>query len=366
LTIFIERVEKLKKIGKKAGIDAFLVNSGRNMRYFAGFSALAIERFAGVIIPVETGAPVVLVPRLEEEKAKEYSEFEEIKSYDDSENPATLLSQIVKELTLEKAVFGVEGTLPFKFYRMLVECSPETRIEDASIFFSQLRSIKSFEELKRMEKAASIVAEGIKAGIDFIKPGVTELAVSFQIEKTIKENGGESVPFCIVLSGSNSALPHGDTSDRKVRKEDIVLMDVGAVYEGYYADITRTVFVGKATKMQKKIYGIVVKAQEAAIKTVKPSIEAEDVDRAARKTIEDAGYGQYFTHRTGHGLGLEVHEEPYIAPGNTTVLKPGMTFTIEPGIYLAGKFGVRVEDDLAVSTSKAKLLSNLSKEFLVI
>ena len=146
-----------------------------------------------------------------------------------------------------------------------------------------------------MEKAASIVAEGIKAGIDFIKPGVSELAISFQIEKTIKENGGESVPFCIVLSGSNSALPHGDTSDRKVRKEDVVLMDVGAVYEGYYADITRTVFVGKATKTQKKVYEIVVKAQEAAIKTVKPSIKAEDVDRAARKTIEDAGYGEYFS-----------------------------------------------------------------------
>ncbi len=143
-------------------------------------------------------------------------------------------------------------------------------------------------------------------------------------------------------------------------------MDVGAVYEGYYADITRTVFVGKATKTQKKVYEIVVKAQEAAIKTVKPSIKAEDVDRAARKTIEDAGYGEYFTHRTGHGLGLDVHEEPYIAPEDATVLKPGMTFTIEPGIYLAGKFGVRVEDDIAVSTSKAKLLSNLSKELLVI
>lgn len=362
----MERVEKLKKIGKKAGIDAFLVNSEKNMRYFAGFSALAIERFAGIMIPVETSAPIVVVPKLEEEKAKEYSAFKEIRSYDDSENPAMLLSQMVKVLRLEKAVFGVEGILPFKFYRMLVECSPKIRIEDASIFFSQLRSIKSYEELKRMEKAASIVAEGIKAGIDFIKPGVSELVISFQIEKTIKENGGESVPFCIVLSGSNSALPHGETSNRKVREKDIVLMDVGAVYEGYYADITRTVFVREATKTQTKIYDIVVKAQEAAIKTVKSSVKAEEVDRAARKIIEDAGYGEYFTHRAGHGLGLEVHEEPYIAPGNKTVLKPGMTFTIEPGIYLAGKFGVRVEDDIVVSTSEAKLLSNLSKELLVI
>lgn len=362
----MKRVGKIKKIGKKAGIDAFLVSSEENMRYFAGFSVLAIERFAGMIIPVETGAPIILVPKLEEEKAKEYSAFKEIRSYDDSENPAMLLRQVVKVLRMEKAVFGVEGNLPFKFYRMLVECSPKIRIEDTSVFFSQLRRIKSHEELKRMEKAASIVAEGIKAGIDFIKPGVSELAISFQIEKTIKENGGESVPLCIVLSGSNSALPHGETSNRKVREKDIVLMDVGAVYEGYYADITRTVFVGEATKMQTKIYEIVVKAQEAAIKTVKSTVKAEEVDRAARKIIEDAGYGEYFTHRTGHGLGLEVHEEPYIAAGNKTVLRPGMTFTIEPGIYLTGKFGVRVEDDIAVSTSEVKLLSSLSKELLVI
>jgi len=362
----MERVEKMKKIGRKTGINAFLVNSEKNMRYFAGFSALAIERFAGIIIPVETSAPMVVVPKLEEEKAKKYSAFKEIRSYGDSENPAMLLSQMVKELRLEKAVFGVEGILPFKFYRMLVECSPKIRIEDASMFFSQLRSIKSDEELKKMEKAASIVAEGIKAGINFIKPRVSELAISFQIEKTIKENGGESVPFCIVLSGNNSAFPHGETSNRKVRKKDIVLMDVGAVYGGYYADVTRTVFVGEATEMQTKIYEIVVKAQEAAIKTVKSSVKAEEVDIAARKVIEDAGYGEYFTHRTGHGLGLEVHEEPYIALGNKTVLKSGMTFTIEPGIYLVGKFGVRIEDDIAVSRSKARLLSNLSKELLVI
>ena len=362
----MERVEKLKKIGKKAGIDAFLVNSDKNMRYFAGFSTLAIERFAGIIIPVETSVPIVVVPKLEEEKAKKYSAFKRIRSYGDSENPAMLLSQMVKELRLEKAVFGVEGALAFKFYKMFVECSPKVRIEDASTFFSQLRSIKSDEEMKKMEKAASIVAEGMKAGIDFIKPGINELAISFQIEKTIKENGGESVPFCIVLSGSNSALPHGETSNRKVRKKDVVLMDVGAVYGGYYADVTRTVFVGEATKKHKKIYEIVAKAQEAAIKTVRPNVKAEDVDRAARKVIEDAGYGEYFTHRTGHGLGLEVHEEPYIAPGNKTVLKPDMTFTIEPGIYLTGKFGVRIEDDVAVSTSKVKPLSNLAKELLVI
>jgi len=366
LAMSMERVERLKEIGRKAGIDAFLVSSEKNMRYLAGFSVLALERFAGIIIPVETGVPIVMVPKLEEEKVKENSVFEEIRSYDDSENPAKLLKQVVGELRLENAAFGVEGTLPFKSYRMLVECSPRIGIEDASVFFSQLRSVKSDEELKRMEKAASIVAKGIKAGIDFIKPGVSELAISFQIEKTIKENGGESIPFCIVLSGSNSALPHGETSNRKVGRKDIVLMDVGAVYRGYYADITRTVFIGEATKMQTKVYETVVRAQKAAIKAARSNVKAGEVDRAARKIIEDAGYGKYFTHRTGHGLGLEVHEEPYIASGNDTVLRPGMTFTVEPGIYLAGKFGVRVEDDIVISTSEARLLSHLSRKLLIV
>jgi len=365
LATYTERVESLKKLGRDAQIDAFLINSEKNMKYFAGFSTLSLERFAGIIIPVETSTPIVVVSKLEVEKTREQSLFKEVRSYDDSENPAVLLHKIIKESMLEKAVFGVEWSLPFKFYRMLAECSHRIKVKDTSNFFSQLRSIKSAEELEKMEKAASIIEEGIKAGIDFIKPGVTELNISFEIEKTIKQNGGESVPFCLVLSGSKSAFPHGETSNRKIGKKDVVLMDVGAVYEGYHADLTRTVFVGEATNSQRDIYETVSKAQEAAIKTVKTGIEAEKVDSVARKIIENAGYGRYFTHRTGHGLGLDVHEEPYIAPGNKTVLKPNMSFTIEPGIYLVGEFGVRIEDDIVVSTKKGKLLNDLSKEMLI-
>ncbi|MGD0978244.1 MAG: Xaa-Pro peptidase family protein [Candidatus Bathyarchaeia archaeon] len=365
MTVFEERIEALKKEGKKVGIDAFLVTSERNMRYLAGFSTLAIERFAGIVIPVEVGVPIVIVPRLEETKAKRFP-LKEIMSYSDSESPALLLNKVVKELKLEKATFGIEGTLPFKFYRMLVTTSSRIRTEDTSDLFSQLRCIKSEQELGMIEKAADIVAEGIKAGIEFTKPGVTELAISSQIERTIKENGGESVPFCLVLSGANSALPHGETSNRKVSEKDVVLMDVGAVYEGYYGDLTRTIFVGEATKKEKEIYDVVAQAQETAIKCVRPSVKAEEVDAAARKVIENAGYGKYFTHRTGHGIGLEVHEEPYIVQGNKTRLKPGMAFTIEPGIYFFEKFGVRIEDNMAVSQTKGRMLSRVSKELVVV
>jgi Xaa-Pro dipeptidase len=364
--VFEERMGALKKDGKKAGIDAFLVVSEKNMQYLNGFSALAIERFSGMVIPVDAGLPIVMVPELEETRAKENSAFKEVRSYSDSESPALLLDNVVKEVRLERATFGVEGTLPFRFYRMLVAVSSEIRTVDASEVFSQLRCMKSEEELRMIEKAGGLIAEGIRAGIDFIEAGVSELAISSQIERKIKERGGESVPFCTVLSGANSALPHGDTSARKVGKKDIVLMDVGAVYGGYYGDLTRTVFVGDATRKEREIYHIVAQSQEAAIRTVKPGIKGEEVDASARGVIENAGYGEYFTHRTGHGLGLEVHEEPYIAQGNDTVLKPGMAFTIEPGIYLFGKFGVRIEDNVAVSQTNGRMLSHLSKELLVV
>jgi Xaa-Pro aminopeptidase len=364
--MFAKKLAELKRIGRQAGIDAFLVNAEVNMRYLAGFSVLAIERFAAIIVPVDESAPIVIVPRLEEQKTKETSALKEIKSYDDSENPARLLRQIIGDTKLERAVFGVESMLPFKFYRMLTECSPKLKVKDASTLFSQLRCIKSHEELEKMKKAASILATAMDAAVGFIKPGVSELSISFEVEKTVKENGGEGVPFCIVLSGSNSALPHGQALGRKVKEKDVVLMDVGAVFEGYYADLTRTVFVGEATEKQREIYGIVARAQEAAVSVVKPGIRAEQVDAAARRVIDRAGYGDYFTHRTGHGLGLEVHEEPYITKGNKTILQPGMTFTIEPGIYLPGKFGVRIEDDIVVSAKGGKLLSNLPKELQVI
>jgi len=364
--IFATRIKNLRELGRKAGINAFLITTKENMRYFTNLSILSIERFAAVMIPVDKGGPVVIVPKLEEEKARKQTAINDIRSYSDSENPAILLKKVIGDFNLEKAVFGVEAALPFKFYKMLLDVSPSIRAEDASAFLGQLRSIKSDEEIRTMKKAADIVAAGIRAGIEFIKPGVSELAISSKIEQTIKEHGGENVPFCIVLSGKNTALPHGETSLRKVSAKDVVLMDVGAVYNGYYADLTRTVFVGGATEKQREIYRVVAEAQEAAIKAVKPNIRAEEIDYVARKIIGDAGYGEYFTHRTGHGLGLEVHEEPYIVQGNKTILKPGMTFTIEPGIYLPGKFGVRIEDNLAVTEKAFRLLSSLEKEMLII
>jgi len=364
--MFERKLKRLKELADKQEIDGFFVVSEPNMRYFTGFSALAIERLAGLVVPVNGEEPVLVVPKLEEEKALKFSFFKDIRSYSDAENPAELLGKVLRELKLTKGKLGIEGSLPFKFYKMLKDVAPSLEVVDTSDVFQKLRSKKSVEEIRLMKKAACIVVKGIKAGIESIKVGTTELKVAFEIEREIKESGGESVPFCIVLSGENSALPHGNTSKRKIKKGDAVVMDIGATFNGYYADVTRTVFVGEASRKQREVYETVLKAQENAVKTVKPQVKARKVDETARKIITEAGYGEFFTHRTGHGLGLEVHEEPYISQANETPLEPGMTFTVEPGIYLPNKFGVRIEDDVAVTEKGRTVLNKLSKELLIV
>ena len=292
--------------------------------------------------------------------------FKDTRSYTGAENPATLLGKVVSELNLTKGTLGIESFLPFKFYKMLKEVAPSLEVKEASDIFQKLRSVKSTEEINLMKGAAKIVIKGTKAGIEKVKTGTSELSVAFEIERKIKESGGESVPFCIVLSGENSALPHGSTSKRKIRRGDAVVMDIGATFEGYYADVTRTVFVGEVSQKQRKVYDIVLRAQESAVKFVKPQVKACEVDETARKIITEAGYGEFFTHRTGHGLGLEVHEEPYISQTNETTLEPGMTFTVEPGIYLPNKFGVRIEDDVVVTERGRTVLSKLPKDLLTV
>jgi len=168
-----------------------------------------------------------------------------------------------------------------------------------------------------------------------------------------------------VLSGPKSALPHGVSGKRKIKKGDIVLFDMYCIYQGYYADITRQVVVGSPTEEQKRIYEIVLEAQKEAIEAVRPGITAEDIDKVARNKIVEAGYGSQFTHRTGHGIGLEGHEEPYIMQGNKMLLKPGMTFTIEPGIYLVNKFGIRIEDTVVVTENGVEDITKFEKEELL-
>jgi Xaa-Pro dipeptidase len=230
-----------------------------------------------------------------------------------------------------------------------------------------LRLRKDEAEIAIMKKAAEIADKAVAAGIAAIEVGKTEAELVTLIESTMKELGASGPSFStMVLAGDNSALPHGVPGNRKIQEGDFVLFDLGAVYEGYCSDITRTVVVGEPSDEQVLIYETVLAANLAGIAAAKPGLPALVVDIAARETITQLGYGEYFTHRVGHGLGIEIHEFPSMHSENTTEMVPGMTFTIEPGVYVPGVGGVRIEDDIVVTESGVEILTSYPKELQII
>ncbi len=233
---------------------------------------------------------------------------------------------------------------------------------------SELREIKDEDEIKVLKKAAKIADKMFYKLMDEELEGKSEKELANMIEYMMKnEFDADGVSFDpIVASGPNGANPHHTPSTRKIRKGDVVIFDYGAKYLGYCSDITRTVVVGSPSEEVKKVYEIVKESQETAFQQVKEGITAGDIDSAARNVIAKYGYDKYFIHRTGHGLGIDVHEEPYISPGNTKLLKEGMVFTIEPGIYLHGKFGIRIEDDVVVLNKKGVRLTEAERELIIV
>ncbi len=342
-----------------------VVSSTSNMLYLAGIPIQSFERFAAMVVPAD-GEPILILPDLEAEKAKEQSSIKALKSYSDEEGPSASIKEAFSELGLRKGNLGIESSLPFSSYSRISDAVPNAKIVDATSAVMELRLRKEPQELQIMKKAGSIVRSGIQAGTEAIHVGATELQVGFEIESEIRRLGGEKVPFNAVLAGRNAALPHGESGDTKIRRGDCVLMDISATYRGYFADLTRTVFVGEVSTTQRKVYQTVLDAQTAAISSIRPGVVAGSLDRKARSIITKEGFGKLFIHRTGHGLGLDVHEDPSINSACPLVLAPGMTFTVEPGVYMPGKLGVRIEDDMAVTGDGVQTLGGCDKELLVV
>jgi Xaa-Pro dipeptidase len=229
-----------------------------------------------------------------------------------------------------------------------------------------MRMHKDAEEIAKMRRAIAIAEAGVTAAIPLMKIGMTELELSAEIGLQTGRAGSEMPGNPMVAAGPNGANPHATVTDRPLQPGDLLVIDFGAVYQGYCADLTRTFAVGEPTAEGARIHQVTLEANAAGRTAAKPGIIAGEVDRAARKVIEDAGYGKYFTHRTGHGLGTEPHEEPYIYGENPLLLEPGMVFTVEPGIYLAGRAGARVEDDVVITETGADTLSTMPRELVVV
>lgn len=231
----------------------------------------------------------------------------------------------------------------------------------------KLRLIKSEDEVEKLKKAQLIAEKAYLRVLDMVKPGITERQIALELEYLMKKNGAEKIAFdLITVTGKKTSLPHGVPSDVEIKEGDFITFDIGAVYEGYHSDMTRTIAVGKVSDEQKKIYDIVLKAHLEGLKSVKAGVNAFDVDKVCRDIIIEEGYGEYFGHGTGHGVGLEIHEEPRVSPKGNTILAPGMIITVEPGIYLPDKFGVRIEDTVLVTEEGYETFAHISKDLIII
>jgi len=335
--------------------DALLMASSMNIGYFTGF----FPGFQSLLFVPRDDEVVLFLSRADASLAEETCRFrvEVVGKEGYVEKLKVLLKEDVKKV-------GVEESLEAGMFSRLKREFPSVSFD----FFGGLwdiRSVKSDEEIKAIRKSIEIAEAGLRAAVESISVGVRECDVAAEAEYEMRRLGAESFPFeTIVASGSRGASPHATCSKRKIRRGDAVVIDLGARYEHYCSDITRTVIVGRNDKMEKAL-SLVIKAQEAALSMVKSEVSCSELDLAARKVLEREGYEKYFLHSLGHGIGLEVHEPPSISSTNKANIREKMVFTIEPGVYMHGVGGVRVEDTVVTEKKKGKVLTKLPKEFFV-
>lgn len=362
------RQNKLTRVILQSGLDGFALNPGPTLEYLTGLRFHLSER--PVIALFSSDKPVLVFhPELESAKLAGLPYLARGVAY--GEDPDTWIS--ILQQGYEQAGFSAAARIGIEprqlrvlEYSLLQSAAPQAQFTSAVESLSGLRMYKDQEEVSLMKKAVEIAEKALLGTLPIIKAGMTERQVASELVQRLFQAGCDpELPFApIVSAGPNSANPHASPSDYRLHSGDLLVIDWGASYQGYFSDLTRTFAVGEPNPEYKRIAEIVLQANAAGRQTAGPGILAQDVDRAARSVIEGAGYGKYFTHRTGHGLGRESHEEPYIREGNRLALTPGMTFTIEPGIYIPNKNGVRIEDNVVITSSGADCLSSLPRELL--
>ena len=363
-----QRLEQLRSLMADNGLDGIALVPGPNMLYFSGISSHVSERPIILFLPV-AGEPAIIIPTLEAMKARDAGISEKrIFGWNDQEGYKAAFQQVVTDLQLASWTLGVE-TLYMRVleYELLQQFAPGVHIIHAEPSIYALRAIKDRTEIAAMEKAVMIAENAITALLPKIKIGMSEKQVAALLTQELLSGGAEALAFGpIVASGPNSASPHAWPTDRPLQDGDLLVVDWGVTIDGYPSDITRTFAVGEIDDELKQIYDTVKLANKMGKQAAKPGATGQDVDRAARKVIDDAGYGEQFFHRTGHGLGLEGHEVPNMVEGNLEPLIPGNVFTVEPGIYLSGRGGVRIEDDIVVTQDGCLSLTTFTRDLISI
>lgn len=363
-----QRLDKIKSWLKNEGIDAAFVHSSDNVFYLSNFMCHPHERLLGLFIFADSD-PFLVCPKMEETAAIEAGWSHNIIGYDDVEDPWEMIRTEWKHRSLqEQSAIAIEkDVVSYARAEKLQTLSGTVQFYSLDDTLNQFRLVKDANELEIIREAAHLADEAIQIGIDSLKEDCTEMDVLAAIELAMKKKGVHDMSFpTMVLFGEKSALPHGHPGLRRLKKGDLVLFDLGVVWHGYCSDITRTVAFGGIGKQQREIYEVVKQAQQEAIDALKPGVRVGDLDRIARDRISGAGYGSFFTHRLGHGLGISVHEFPSINETNDHLLKEGMVFTIEPGIYVPEVGGVRIEDDVYITQDGAEILTSFTKDLVIV
>ena len=363
----MNKVNQLESYLNEFGIDAAFITNPDNVFYFSGFKSNPHERLLGVMV-FKDAEPFLICPQMEMPDAKNAGWQGDIIGHADTDNSMSILAGAVAERTSSLSKFAIEKShMTIERHDALTEAFGELEILAVDNRINAMRVIKDERELQILREAAELADYAIEVGAKSLKEGITEIEVMTEIELALKKRGVTHMSFeTTVLSGPKAASPHGKTGDRKIQKGDLVLFDLGVVHKGYCSDITRTLAFGEPNAEQIEVYNLVLQAELASLAAVKPGVTAAELDEAARNVIADAGYGEFFTHRLGHGLGISVHEFPSLHGSNNLVIESGMVFTLEPGVYVPGKIGVRIEDDVAVTETGVEVLTKYPKELQII
>ncbi len=367
-----QRQQKARELMAENHLDAIVMMEGTSLRYFTGIRWWGGERLFAMVLPAK-GEAFYVCPAFEEGRAREQinqapdGEHADLRAWQEDESPYERVAQGLKDRGITTGTLGMEETIRFVFSDGIGKAAPQAKLVSGTPVTAGCRMIKSENEIALMRLAARVTIKAYEAAYRALRPGMTQQDFSLLVEGAHTKLGFPG--SADVQVGEYSAFPHGSVTPQVIREGTIVLMDGGCTVEGYQSDISRTFVLGKATDKakadkMKKVFDIVHRAQSEAVKTARPGLECGGVDAAARKVISDAGYGpdyKYFTHRLGHGMGMDGHEWPYLVRGNSTILAANMTFSDEPGIYIRGEFGVRLEDDMHITENGAELFTPQSQ-----
>jgi Xaa-Pro aminopeptidase len=365
VSVYRQRLERASAEAAARGIAALLVTPSADYEYLLGYRPPAMERLTCLILPAE-GVPALVVPRLEEPLARHaigaMADGIELVSWEETDDPFPLIKARLRGALR----VGLQDQMWSRFVLQLRALLDPAELVDASPAIGAVRRIKQPEEVDRLRAAASAADEAMLAITAERLSGRSEKEVSGRVFELLLAAGHDTAEFAIVASGPNSASPHHAPGERVIEAGDAVVLDIGGIRDAYCSDTTRTAFVGEAPPDFAAMYEVLRLAQAAACESVGPGVPARDVDRAARRIIDEAGYGDAFMHRTGHGIGMETHEEPYIVESNNEPLVAGNAFSIEPGIYIADQWGARIEDIVVCTDAGGERLNTTSTELLIV